>query len=130
MKAKKELLSTLWVFVTLNYLYCDLIGLMDASLLKQYLTGHVGGMEINEQFLLYAGVLMELPIAMVVLSRLLPKKMNCWANGIAGSIKTLVMIATLFIGSFTTYYLFFALIEISTTAFIVGYAIRWHREKD
>ncbi len=26
MKNKREFLSTIWVFVTLNYLYCDLIG--------------------------------------------------------------------------------------------------------
>ncbi|NBW39177.1 MAG: hypothetical protein EBR30_29995, partial [Cytophagia bacterium] len=71
MKDNKVLLSTLWVFVTLNYLYCDLIGLMDSSLLKQYLTGNVEGLVVDETFLLYAGMLMELPIAMVLLSRLL-----------------------------------------------------------
>ncbi len=48
---KGTLLSTLWIFVTLNYLYCDLMGLMDSNLLKQYLTGTVGGLALNEQFL-------------------------------------------------------------------------------
>ncbi len=28
-KNKRVILSTLWIFVTLNYLYCDLVGLMD-----------------------------------------------------------------------------------------------------
>src|SRR4051812_33154535 len=32
-------LSTLWIFVTLNYLYCDVTGLMDPDVLKQYLAG-------------------------------------------------------------------------------------------
>ncbi len=130
MKRKKELLSVLWIFVTLNYLYCDLIGLMDSSMLKQYLTGSVEGLEINENFLLYAGILMEIPIAMVLLSRVLAKKANCWANIFAGGIKTIVMVATLFVGSFTNYYLFFAIIEIATTIFIVGYAIQWLRQKN
>ncbi|MDA9774561.1 DUF6326 family protein [Saprospiraceae bacterium] len=129
MKSKKELLSTLWIFVTLNYLYCDLIGLMDSSLLSQYLTGSVEGLEINEQFLLYAGILMEIPIAMVLLSRILTKKANCWANIFAGSIKTIAMVATLFIGTSTLYYLFFAVIEITTTVFIVAYATQWLRQK-
>ncbi len=40
----KLLLSTLWIFVILNYLYCDIMGLMDVNLLKQYLTGSVSGM--------------------------------------------------------------------------------------
>ena len=62
MDKQKNLLSILWVFVTLNYLYCDLIGLMDASLLKQYLTGNVNGLQLNESFLLSAGILMEIPI--------------------------------------------------------------------
>ncbi len=130
MKSKKELLSVLWIFVTLNYLYCDLIGLMDSSLLNQYLLGNVEGLEINESFLFYAGVLMELPIAMVLLARILKKKINCWANIFAGSVKTMVMIATLFVGTATQYYLFFACIEISTTIFIVGYAIQWLRQKN
>jgi hypothetical protein len=130
MKKKKDILSTLWVFVTLNYLYCDLIGLMDSRLLKQYLTGNVEGLEINEEFLLYAGILMEIPIAMVLLSKVLRKKANCWANIAAGSIKTIVMILTLFVGSVTSYYLFFATIEIATTVFIIWYAARWLRQKE
>lgn len=130
MTNKKDFLSTLWVFVTLNYLYCDLIGLMDSNLLKQYFTGSVEGMVINEIFLFYAGILMEIPIAMVVLSKVLPKKTNCWANLTAASIKTLAMIGTLFMGKVTTYYLFFATIEIGTTFFIAAYAIRWMSQKE
>lgn len=129
MQNKKDFLSTVWVFVTLNYLYCDLIGLMDSSLLKQYLTGNVEGLKIDENFLLYAGILMEIPIVMVVLSKILQKNTNCWANIIAGSIKTIVMIITLFVGSFTKYYLFFACIEIASTIFIVWFAIKWLKQK-
>lgn len=119
------ILSTLWIFVTLNYLYCDLIGLMDSNLLKQYITGTVEGMEINESFLLVAAILMEIPIAMVLLSRTLSYKYNRYANIIAGSIKSFVMIATLFVGIPTIYYIFFAGIEILTTLFIVWYAWSW-----
>jgi hypothetical protein len=130
MENKKSFLSTIWVFVTLNYLYCDLIGLMDSSLLKQYLTGNVDGLAINENFLLYAGILMEIPIVMVLISRVLRKNMNCWANIMAGSLKTVVMIITLFMGSVTKYYVFFASIEIATTLFIVGYAVKWLKQKE
>lgn len=125
---RKTLLSTLWVFVTINYLYCDLIGLMDASLLKQYLTGNVEGMKINENFLLAAGVLMEIPISMILFARILKDKTNASANILAAFIKTSVMILTLFLGKPTIYYLFFATIEISTTVFILAYAIGWLKE--
>ncbi|MGD1843025.1 MAG: DUF6326 family protein [Thermonemataceae bacterium] len=121
---RKALFSTLWIFVTLNYLYCDLMGLMDVNMLKQYLTGTVEGMYISEDFLLMAALLMELPMAMIVLSRILTQKLNRWVNIFAGTIKTAVMILTLLIG-FTSYYLFFATIEISTTTFIVIYAWHW-----
>ena len=130
MTNKRDFLSTLWVFVTLNYLYCDLIGLMDSTLLKQYLTGTVEGLIINESFLLYAGIIMEIPIAMVLLSKILTKNINCWANIFAGAIKTIVMIATLFLGPVTMYYLFFAAIEITTTIFIVVYALKWLKQKE
>ncbi len=125
---RKTLLSTLWVFVTINYLYCDLIGLMDSSLLKQYLKGSVEGMEINENFLLAAGILMEIPISMILLSRILKDKPNAVANLVAAFIKTSVMALTLFLGKPTIYYLFFATIEISTTVFILVYVIGWLKE--
>jgi Family of unknown function (DUF6326) len=122
---RKIILSTLWVFVTLNYLYCDVLGLMDSEILNQFLIGKVDGLEITKSFLLYGAILMEIPIAMVLLSRLLKHKINKWSNIIAAFIKTVAMIMTLFVGSFTGYYTFFAVIEISTTLFIIWYAWTW-----
>ena len=122
---KKVLLSTLWIFAILNYLYCDIMGIMDVNLLKQYLTGIVNGMEMNENLLLGAAILMEIPIAMVLLSRILNYKANRWANIIAGIIMTLVQTATLFAGEPTKYYLFCSIIEIATTIVIVWLAWKW-----
>lgn len=125
-KDRKLILSTLWIFVTLNYLYCDVIGLMDPTLLNQYISGSVNGLDINENFLLAGAILMEIPIAMVLLSRILSYKSNRISNIAAGSVKTIAMIATLFVGP-TSYYIFFASIEIATTLFIVWYAWSWTR---
>lgn len=122
---RKTVLSTLWIFAMLNYLYCDVMALMDPVLLNEFITGTVGGMEINERFLLGAAILMEIPIAMVLLSRILDYRANRLANIIAGSIKTVVMIMTMFIGMPSLYYLFFGTIEIACTAFIVWYAWTW-----
>ena len=117
-------LSTLWLFATLNYLYCDVAGLMDPKVLNQYLVGTVNGMQINQGFLLYAAILIEIPIAMVLLSRFLNYKVNRWANVIAGIVMTLVQIGTLTVSP-TGYYIFFSVIEIATTAFIVWIALKW-----
>jgi len=130
MTDRRVTLSTLWIFVTLNYLYCDLMGLMDSGLLKQYLIGVVNGMAINQDFLLAAAILMESPTAMILLSRVLSYKSNRLTNIVAGLIKTIVMILTLFVGTPTHYYLFFAVIEITTTTFIVWYAWTWKLESE
>ena len=122
---RKMLLSTLWIFAVLNYLYCDVASLMDSSLLKQYLAGNVGGMEINEGFLLAAGILMEISISMVLISRITPYKVNRNLNILAGIITTLVQAATLIFSKPTMYYLFFSVIEISTTAAIIWLAWTW-----
>jgi Family of unknown function (DUF6326) len=126
MEDRKALLSTLWVFVMFNYLYCDVIGLMDPGLLKQFMAGNVGGMQINQGFLLGAAILMEIPISMVLLSRILKYGANRWANIIAGVMMTAVQASSLFFGSSPTiYYMFFSVIEIGCTALIVWSAWKW-----
>ncbi|WP_448207037.1 DUF6326 family protein [Azospirillum sp. sgz302134] len=125
---RKARLSALWIFATLNYLYCDIITLMNPDLLKQFLAGSVEGMDITQEFLFGAGVLMEIPIAMVLLSRVLTYRVNRIANMVAGAIMTAVQVATLFSGTPTPYYVFFSSLEIATTAFIFRYAWRWLEE--
>jgi hypothetical protein len=121
----KTKLSTLWIFVTLNYLYCDVLGLMDPKTLKEFMAGSVGGIDITQGFLLGASILMEIPMAMVLLSRVLNYRTNRWANIIAGIIMTIVQAASLFFGSSPTpYYLFFSAVEITCTVAITWYAWR------
>jgi len=129
LKDRKVILSTLWIFVMFNYVYCDILGLMDSSLLKQYLIGTVDGLEITESFLFMGAILMEIPIAMILLSRILNYRANRWANIAAGLIKTLAMIMTMFMGKPSSYYLFFGIIEIATTIFIVYYAWTWKKNE-
>ena len=121
----KSILSTLWIFVALNYLYCDVVSLMDSELLPLYLRGNVNGLELTPAFLLGAGILVEIFIAMVLLSRVLPYRANRWANIAAGTIMTAVQSATLFVGVPAPYYLFFSVIEIATTVLIVWFAWNW-----
>jgi hypothetical protein len=127
---KRVILSTLWIFVTVNYLYCDIIALMDSPLLKQFLTGNVGGMKISEGFLFGAAILMEIPMASIILSRVLKYNANRWANIIAGIIMTVVQFSSLFVGkSPTLYYIFFSIMEISSTALIVWLAWKWTNQE-
>lgn len=120
-------LSTLWIFLVLNYLYCDVVALMDHHLLNKLLTGNVDGMEMSEGMLTGASVLMEVPIAMVVLSRMLKTELNRYANIFAGTLMTVVQTATLFPGTPTIYYIFFSVIEISVSSCIayLAWSRRW-----
>lgn len=126
----KVKLSALWTFAILNYLYCDILGLMDSQLLKQFMTGNVGGLQVTQEFLLGASILMEIPIAMVLLSRILNYGVNRWANIATGIIMTAVQFSSLFFGSPpTNYYFFFSTVEITSTALIVWYAWNWPKQE-
>jgi hypothetical protein len=127
LKDRKVILSTLWIFAMFNYLYCDIMTVMDPVQLKQLLTGTANGITMNDKFLLAAAILMEIPIAMIFLSRILNYKSNRLVNIMAGSIMTAVQIMSLFVGSGspTIYYLFFSTFEIACTLFILWYAWKW-----
>ena len=118
-------LSTLWIFVTLNYLYCDVLSLMSPEMLNSLITtGAVGGMDMNETTLLAAAILLEIPISLVLFARVLEYRANRLINIVGGLIMTLVMIGTLAMGA-SYHYAFFAIIEIATTLFIVWFAWAW-----
>ena len=125
----KARLSTLWLFATLNYLYCDVLGLMNPSMLKQFLAGNVSGLDISQGFLLASGVLVEIPMAMVLLSRILPHRSNWVANIVASTVMTLVQLASNFVGAPQAYYVFFSVIEIGTTVAILWFAWRWRLDQ-
>jgi hypothetical protein len=122
---RKALLSTIWIFAVLNYLYCDVLSLTDAGMLKQYLTGNVGGLQFTQGFLLGAGILMEISMSMVLLSRVLPTRANRLANIAAGIITTAVQIGSLLMGQSTMYYWFFSIVEIAATVLIAWFAWTW-----
>jgi hypothetical protein len=126
MEEMKTRLQTLWIFVMFNYLYCDVLSNMESAVLKGYLEGQVGNIQVTQQFMLNAAFLMEIPIAMVLLSRILNYRANRWANIIAGTIMAIVQLGSFFFGTGPTlHYIFYSIIEISCTAFIVWFAWRW-----
>ena len=128
MESMKSRFSILWIFATLNYLYCDVVTLMDPNLLKEFLGGNVGGMSVSQGFLLAAGMLVEIPMTMMVVSRFANFRVSRWANVVAGAFMTAVQLASLLGRTPALYYLFFSVIEIATTSVIVWYAWRWRVE--
>jgi hypothetical protein len=127
MEGPRSKLSTLWIVATLNYLYCDVVTLMDPALLKQFLAGNVGSVQISQGFLLGAGILVEIPMAMVLLSRILGNRPNRIANIVAGTVMTAVQLLSLVAKTPALYYVFFSVIEIALTSAIVWYAWKWRQ---
>ncbi len=127
MKDTKERLSLLWLFVLLNYLYADVVGLFAIAGSRNPFA------PLSPWALMGSAVLMEIPIAMIVASRLLSFRANRLANIIAAALVTVV-------NGFLTYvpplvgwgkppafpeYLFFATIETVCTVIIIRQAWSW-----
>jgi len=126
MKDRKAVLSTLWVFLVANYIYCDVLTHVDPSVIKELITGTLGSIQITQSFLLAAAIFMEIPFAMIILSRVLKYRANRWANIIAGAFMAASQVGTMNMGTPPTlYYLFYSAIEIACTLFIVWYAWQW-----
>jgi len=113
----KVRLSALWLFAILTYTYGDVVTLMDP-------VKH-GSVQLTEGFLLGGSIFMMIPITMVLLSRILKYRASRWTSIIAGTIMTAALPVTLFVSKPTTYYVFFTVIEITCTALIVWYALKW-----
>jgi MFS family permease len=119
-KDRKVILSTLWIFVIFNYLYVDVAMVSFHPEVYQRAAARM-----TEGLVLGASVLMEIPIAMILLSRVLKYRTNRWANIIAGVVSTAFAAFPLFTGKPPAFYLLFSIIEIACTLFIVWYAWTW-----
>jgi hypothetical protein len=128
----KDRLSLLWIFVLLNYLYADVVALFAVVGSRNPATE---APHLSQWALLGSAVLMEIPIAMIVASRLLPFRANRAANIIAAGILTLVNGSVTFVvppivgGWPPAYpeYLFFGTIETVCTVVIIWLAWTWPR---
>lgn len=129
MHDRRELLSALWTFALLNYLYADVLALWAMAGSRNPFR------PLPSWGLMGAAVLMEIPIAMILACRLLPLKANRLANIIAGGIVTLVNGFLTFVPPLVGWgrppalpeYIFFATIETVATSIIIWQAWTWTR---
>ena len=115
----KSLLSTLWIFALLNYLYADFVSLLVNPAMQNMAKA------MTEGVVLAWAVVMETAIVMVLLSRILAYGANRWANIVVGVLHTATVAWSLSRGVPQLYYIFFAVVEMACTMFIVWYAWRW-----
>lgn len=84
-----SLLSTLWTFVLFNIIFRDLHQFLNPEAFQEMIT-----QKIPENRVLLFGIILEIPIAMVLLCKILPAHLNKWANLTAASITGLGFLST------------------------------------
>jgi Family of unknown function (DUF6326) len=130
---RRPLLSTLWIFLVLNYLFADVYALffdpvLQKAATQERLSGHVGSIEITQEFVLLTAIILQTAIVMVVLSRVLPYRANRWCNIIVGSLQTAYAATSLVGNTFPDLFsIFFVAVKVACTLLIVWYAWTWRR---
>lgn len=119
-------LSTLWILVLFNMVFADIVGFMNPGALERIIGGEEAAFEITQGLLVVFAVLLEIPIGMILLSRVLNRRANRLANTAA------VVLTILFvIGARSEYlsYLFFATVEVVSMLLILWFAWTWPKQE-
>ena len=117
-----ERISALWIVIMFNIVFADILGFMSPGFLAQAQTGVVDGITITPAFLLAAAILLEIPMVMIVLSRLLPRRWARICNLIAVGVTAVFVIGG---GSTWPHYLFFVTVELAAMLYIAALAYTW-----
>jgi hypothetical protein len=120
----KVILSTLWLVVMFNMIFADILTLFIPEFLNEIVTGSTP-VRITQELMLGMAVIIEIPIVMIFLSRVLKYRANRWTNIIASVITILFVVVG---GSLILHYIFFAAIEVVCLLLIIWYAWKWQKQ--
>ena len=109
-------ISTLWIVVMFTMVYADILSFITPGELQKMWDGSAG-VHLTPGLLLVFAILLEIPVLMIYLSRVLKPTANRWANTVAVAVTIMYVIGG---GSFNLpHYIFFAAVEIGCMAYIV-----------
>ena len=107
--------STLWIVVMLNMAFADIVGFIQPGALQG--AAGPGGVQITQGLLLVFALFIEIPLAMVFVSRILKRGANRWVNTVAAVITSVFVVGG---GSMELpFCAFFAAVEVACMALIV-----------
>lgn len=120
----KVLLATLWIVVMINMLKADILSLYIPGSAEELARTAAGAGASIPQLMLGGAIMMEISIAMIVLSRVLTYGLNRPAN-ILVSLLTIAFV----VGGGVSYphYIFIATVEVICLLLIVWFAWTWRR---
>ncbi|NAS26368.1 hypothetical protein GT755_32425 [Herbidospora sp. NEAU-GS84] len=114
-------LSTLWIVVLFTMLYADVLSFLDAEFLRGLMAGHAGGVPVTSALLVGSAVMVEIPIVMVMSSRVLKPAVMRRVTLVAAPLTAAFVIGG---GSVKPHYLVLAAVELVCLAVIVRLAWR------
>lgn len=120
----KEKISILWIVVMMNMVFADICSFMIPGALKDIMTGNTP-FPITQEIMLVFAILLEIPIAMIFLSRVLKQGVNRWLNIIASIITIIYIVGG---GSAYLHYYFFETVEIACMLTIIWVSWKWKKE--
>jgi Sec-independent protein secretion pathway component TatC len=115
-------LSALWIVVMFNMLYADVRSFLNPEHLRGLMTGYAEGIRVTQQLMVGSAVMGEIPILMVLLTRIMKPTVNRWANFVAIPLTAAFIIGG---GSTSPHYLFLAAVELVCLALILRQVWRW-----
>jgi uncharacterized membrane protein YeiH len=105
----------------INMAFVDICSFTLPGALNDILTGNTP-FKITQEVMLIFAIVLEIPIAMIFLSRVLKDRANRWANIIASVITIVFVIGG---GSAYLHYYFFGAIEVAAMLLIIRYTWKW-----
>lgn len=119
-----EKISLLWVVVMFTMVFADILSFVTPGMMKQVVDGTTD-VKITQPMLLVFAVLLQIPIIMIFLSRVLKRKVNRILNIVASVVTILFVVAG---GSRYLHYYFFASIEVLCMIYIIVLSIKWKED--
>jgi hypothetical protein len=116
----KVLLSTLWIVVMINMVYADVLSMHIPGAMEEL--AKTAGETPIPLLMLGGAIMVELPLIMIILSRVLKYQINRWANIIV-AIQTSVCVVGL--SAPYPHYYFIAAIEVICMLLIIVNAWKW-----
>jgi len=118
----KVLLSTLWIVVMINMLKADILSLYIPGAAEELAKTSASIGTPIPLLMLGGAIMMEISIAMILLSRVLRYSFNRWANIIVSLITIAFVTGG---GVFYPHYIFIAAVEVICLLLVVWFAWKW-----
>lgn len=128
---RKIVLSGLWVTVLFVFAFVDILGFWRSDIINGILAGTVSGtqIDIDQAFLVSATAYVLVPSLMIMVSLLMPARINRLANIIV-SLVWFVSVVVMVLGESWSYYILGSVIEMLLLLSIAYCSWTWPRRTD